>query len=78
MDYPFIRGEYFIDYAKKVTWDLLYAYIDSHNEILIDEYPGDGVQAITIFQYQCSNMTFYYNRRYSRLFQKVVHKVGDS
>ena len=39
MDYPSIRGEYFLDYAKEFTWDLLHAYIYAQIQILIDEYP---------------------------------------
>ena len=31
---------------KKVTWNILHAYIDAHSQILIDECPGDGVHAI--------------------------------
>ena len=58
MDYPSIRGENFPDYAKQVTCDLLHAYIDAHRQRLIDEYQGDGVQAITIFKSQCENMAF--------------------
>ena len=57
MDYTSIREEQLPDYAKKSTWNLLYAYIDAHSQILIDEYPVDGVQAITILKYQCVNMT---------------------
>ena len=52
MDCPLIREGDFPDYDKKSTWDLLHVYIDAHSQILIDEYPGDGVQAITIFQYK--------------------------
>ena len=74
IDYPYIRGEYLPDHAKNSTWNLLRAYIDAHIQILIDEYPGDGVQAISIFQYQCSNITFSYQRRYNILFQKVMYK----
>ena len=43
MDYPSIRGEYFPDYAKKATWNLLHAYIDAYSQILIYEYTGDEV-----------------------------------
>ena len=46
MEYPFIRGEYLPDYAKKDTWNLLHAYMDAQSQIFIDEYPGYGVQAI--------------------------------
>ena len=45
MVYPSIRGEDLPDYSKNVTWNLLHAYIDAHSQILIDEYPGDVVQA---------------------------------
>ena len=74
MEYPSIRGEYLPDYAKNVTWNLLHAYIDVHIQRLIYEYSGYGVQAITIFQSKCANMTFSENIMYIRLFQKVVHK----
>ena len=74
MGYPSIIGGYFPDYAKSSTWKLLHAYIDTHSQILIDEYPGDGVQAI--FQSQCANMTFSGQSRYNRLFQKLIHKGG--
>ena len=57
MEYLSIRGEDFPDYAKKSTWSLLNAYLDAHRKILIDEYPGYGVHAITILKYQCANMT---------------------
>ena len=43
MDYPSTTGKDFTDYHKKATWNLLHAYIYSHGQILIDEYPGDGV-----------------------------------
>ena len=56
-----------------------FAYIHStHIQILIAEYPGDDSQVITRFQYQCSNMMFTDEKRYNRLFQKVVHKGGKS
>ena len=51
MEYPSIRGEYLPGYAKNTTWKLLYSYIDSHIQILIDEYPGDVVHAIPKLQY---------------------------
>ena len=74
MDYPFIRGEYLPNYAKNFTWNLLHAYIDAHGQILIYEYPRDGLQAITKLQSQCANMTFYDLSRYNRLFQQVTYK----
>ena len=46
MDYPYIRGEYLPDYAKKSTCELFHAYIDSYSQILIDEYTGYGVNDI--------------------------------
>ena len=46
MDYTSISTKALPDYAKKDTWNLLHAYLDAHSQILIDEYPGDGVQAI--------------------------------
>ena len=56
MEYQSIRGEDFPNYAKNATWNLLHANIDAYNQRLIDEYTGDGVQAITMFQFQCANM----------------------
>ena len=47
IDYPSIRGEDLPDYAKKATWNILHTYIYAHNQILIDEYSGDGVHAIS-------------------------------
>ena len=56
----------------------MYAYIDKHSQILIGEYPGDVLQAISRLQSQCANMTFAYQSRYNRLFQKLIHKGGYS
>ena len=58
MDYPFIREEDLPDFSNKFTWNLLYEYIDAHSQILIDEFPGDAVQAITRMQCQFENMKF--------------------
>ena len=58
MEYPSIEGEGTTDYSKQATCNLLYEYIDSNTQSLIDKYPRDGVYAITIFQYQCANMNF--------------------
>ena len=74
MDYPSIRGEYFTEYSKQATWNLLHTYIDAHRQRLVYDYPGDGLQAITIFQPQCENIIFSDKIRYNRLYQKVVHK----
>ena len=50
MEYPYIICEYFTDYAKKVTWNLLHAYIYAHSQKLIDEYLEYGVQKISRLQ----------------------------
>ena len=78
MAFQYIGGEYLPDYARKATWKHLHAYIDVHSKIINDEYPEDGVQAISTLQSQFSNMTFSDKRRYIRLFQKVIHKGGES
>ena len=46
MDYKYIRGEDLPDYTKNTTWKILHAYIDEHSQIVMDEYPGDGLQTI--------------------------------
>ena len=46
IDCPSIRGGDPPEYAKQDTWNLLHACIDEHSQILIDEYTGDGVEAI--------------------------------
>ena len=46
MDYPSRRWEELPYYAKTSTWDLLHACIYAHSQRLIDECPGDVVQAI--------------------------------
>ena len=43
MEYPSIREEYLPDYSKTATWNLLNVYIYEHSQILIDEYPVNGV-----------------------------------
>ena len=78
MNYPSIIGKYLTDYAKNTTCNILHAYIDAHSQILIDECPGDGVQAISRLQSQCANMKISDQIRYNRLYQKVVHKGGES
>ena len=78
MDHPSIRGEEISDYSKNVTWNLLHAYIDTHSQRLIYDCPGDGVQAISIFQSQYENMKFAAQSRYNRMFQQVVQKGGES
>ena len=37
MDYPYIRGEDLPYYFKKVTWNILHAYIDAHIQVSIYE-----------------------------------------
>ena len=54
------------------------AYIYSNSQRLIDEYPVNGVQAISRLKYQCANMNFADQIIYNRRFQKVIHKVRDS
>ena len=49
MDYPSIRKEYFPDYDKDSTLNLLNAYIDAHSRRLIYECPGYGLQDTSIF-----------------------------
>ena len=78
MDYLSIIGEYSPDYGKNATWKLFRAYIDKHSQILIGEYPGDLVQAISRLKYQCAYMTFSCQITYNRLFQQVIHKGVES
>ena len=47
------------------------------SKIRIDEYPGDGVQAISVLKPQCANMNFSYQRINDRMFQQVMHKWGE-
>ena len=58
--------------------ELYDAYIDAHSQILNDKYPGDAVEEITRLQSQFENMTSYEQSIYSRLYQKVINKVGES
>ena len=64
MNYPSIRGEEIPYYNKKSTWNLLSDYIDEYSKILFDLFPGDIVQAISILQPQCVNLTFAEKSRY--------------
>ena len=68
--YPCIRGEDLPYYSKSVTWNLLHAYIDAHSQILIDEYPVDGVQATSRLKPQYANTIFADQRRYNRFFSE--------
>ena len=74
MEYPYIIEEALPNYDKNSTWNILHAYIYSHSQTLIDEYTGDGLQAISILQYQFANTTFSDQSRYNILFQQVIHK----
>ena len=56
----------------------MHAYIDSHSQILIDDFPVYGLQAISRFQSQCANINFDEKRKYNRMFQQVVYKGGES
>ena len=56
----------------------IYIYIYAHSQILIDGFPEDVVQAISVFQTQCANMKFSDQTRYNRIFQQVMHKRGES
>ena len=46
------------DFVKKAIRNILHAKIDVNRKILIDEFPGDAVQAITRMQCQFENMKF--------------------
>ena len=50
----------------------------AHSQRLIDECTGDKVQSISRLQSQCANMTFSDQIRYNIMFQKLVHKGGES
>ena len=58
IDYISIRGEDSPDYSKNSTWNILHTYIDAHSQILIDEYPGDGVYDFLRLKTQGANMIF--------------------
>ena len=77
MDCLSIRGGYIPYCYKQSIWCILYAFMDAHIQRLIDEYPGGGLQYITILKSQCANINFSDKSRYNRLFWKVVHKVGE-
>ena len=74
MSYPSIRGKDLPYHAKNSTCNLLNAYIDENSQRLNDKYSVDGVQSISILQYQFVNMTFDDQSRYKKLFQQVIHK----
>ena len=72
------EGNNYQIFLKKTSLNVLYAYIDTHNQRLIDKCPGYGSQAISVLKSQCANIKFSDQIRYNRLFQKVVHKEGES
>ena len=55
----------------------MYAYIDAHSQILIDECLGYGVRDISILIPQCANMTYSDQIRYIIMFQQVIYKGGE-
>ena len=63
---------------KKATRNILYANIDVHRRMIIDEFLGDGVKCIEKLQSNCANMNFADKSRYDRIFQQVKHKGGES
>ena len=56
----------------------MHAYIYSHSQRLIDEFPGYEVPDISILKSQCANMNFFDQIIYNIMFQNVVHKRGES
>ena len=76
MEYLYTKRKGLPDYSKKVTCNILHAYIHAHIQIIIDEYPGDGAKAISRLQSQCVNMKFDDKRIYKRLFNKLIHTGG--
>ena len=77
IDYPSIRGGYLPANPKKDTWKMLNACIGANSKRLIDEYTGDGVQAISRLLYQCENIKISDQSIYNRLFQQVIQNQGE-
>ena len=46
-----------------------------HIQILLDDYTGEGEQAITRLKYQCANLNFSDQSRYNIVFQHEI-KTG--
>ena len=78
MDYPSIIGGGVPDYAKNSHMEPFARIYNAHSQIIIDEYPVNGVQDLTIYQPQCAKMTFTGKSVYNRLFQQVIHIGGES
>ena len=57
-------------FLRKSIMNLLYANIDVHIRILIDEFPGDEVKCIETLQSHCANVNFSDKSRYDRIFRK--------
>ena len=76
VDYLSIRGEELPYYSKNATWNLFHAYVVSHSQILIDEYPGYGVKSISRLQSQYENMTFAEKSYIIKCFSKWCTKEG--
>ena len=74
MEYPSIRGEDLLDYAKKSTRNILHAYIYARSQSLNNECPGYISQAISRLEHKCANMNFSYKSSYNILFQKGTQK----
>ena len=66
------------NYYKNDTWKNFHAYIDALSQKIFSEYPGDRLQAISIFQPQCAKMTFIYKSIHNRLFQHLIYKGGEA
>ena len=66
------------DYEKQAIRNLLHANSDVHSNILIAEFPKDGIKCLEKLQSHCANMTFADKSRYYRTFQQVTHKGGES
>ena len=76
--YTKIGGEDTNNCVKKDIRNLLHANIYVHSRRLISELPGDGVKCISKLQSNLANMNFSDKSRYTRLFQQVTHKGGES
>ena len=78
LNYPKIGGEDIKDFVKKTIRNILHANIDVYSRSLISGFPGDGVKCISKLQSHCASMTFSDKSRYEKIFQLVMHKVGES
>ena len=76
--YPKIGGDNIKEFAKKSIRNILHANIDVHSRRLISDSPGYGIKCIEKLQSHCANTNFSDKSRYDRIFQQVIHKVGES